>query len=215
VAAFDELKQSVRDIDFLSDPAKGDVKIRCHESFAATIGPLLIRRFSAIYPHVVVHLEHHNGVHLALPALRNRECDLIVGRQPMPLADEDLNIDLVELLDEPWILQAPHTGNYRRLNEAFQARGLAMPKSSLVTLSMPIIIDFLANGPFIAAYPRSVVLHNALTVLPVDLTVRPWPVVITTLKNRTQSPVVERFIECARVVAKTVASRSKSHSSKA
>jgi DNA-binding transcriptional LysR family regulator len=228
VAAFDELKQSVRDIDFLSDPAKGDVKIRCHESFAATVGPLLIRRFSAIYPHVVLHLEHHSGVHLALPELRNRECDLIVGRQPIPLADEDLTfdplfddplviasgphhrlarrrkIDLAELLDEPWILQAPHTGNYRRLSEAFQARGLHMPKSNLVTLSMPIIIEFLANGPFIAAYPRSVVLHNALTVLAVDLPVRPWPVVITTLKNRTQSPVVERFIACAHEVAKSV-----------
>jgi len=54
VAAFDELKQSVRDIEFLSDPAKGEVKIQCHESFAATILPRLIRRFSAIYPHVVL-----------------------------------------------------------------------------------------------------------------------------------------------------------------
>ena len=226
-AAFDELKQSVRDIDFLSNPTKGDVRVQCHESFAATIGPLLIRRFSTIYPRVVVHLDHHSGVHMALPALRNRECDLIVGRTPMPLADEDLNIeplfddplvvaagthnrlarqrkiDLAELLDEPWILQAPHTGNYRRLSEAFQARGLDMPKSNLVTLSMPIIVEFLTNGPFIAAYPRSVVLHNALAVLPVDLPLWPWPVVITTLKNRTQSPVVERFIECAREVAKS------------
>jgi DNA-binding transcriptional LysR family regulator len=228
VAAFDELKQSVRDIDFLSDPAEGEVKIRCHESFVAPVGPILIRRFSAMYPRVVLRLEHHRGVHSALPELRNRECDLIVGRPPIPLADEDLDIeplfddplviaagprhrlarrrkiDLAELLDEPWILQAPHTGNYRLLNEAFQARRLDMPKSNLVTLSTPIIVEFLANGPFIAAYPRSVVLHNGLTVLPVDLPVRPWPVVIITLKNRTLSPVVERFIECAHEVAKTV-----------
>jgi hypothetical protein len=32
----------------------------------------------------------------------------------------------------------------------------------------------------------------------VTLPVRPWPVAIVTLKNRTLSPIVERFIESAR-----------------
>jgi hypothetical protein len=41
-----------------------------------------------------------------------------------------------------------------------------------------------------------------LKVLPVDLPTRPWPVNIVTLKNRTLSPVVERFIECAREVTR-------------
>jgi DNA-binding transcriptional LysR family regulator len=234
LVAFDELKQSVRDIAFLSDPTSGEVKLQCHESFAATVLPPLIRRFAAKYPRVVLHVDNVVTTAMALPALRSRECDLILGRPHMPLADEDLNveslfddslvvaagmhnrlagrrkIDLAELIGEPWILQAPHTGNYRRLKEAFQSRGLEMPKSSLVTLSMPLIIDFLANGPFITAYPRSVVLHNSLKVLPIDLPLRPWPVVITTLNNRTLSPVIERFIECAREVAKSFASKSKS-----
>jgi hypothetical protein len=34
----------------------------------------------------------------------------------------------------------------------------------------------------------------------------PWLVVILTLKNRTLSPVVDRFIECAHEVAKSFAS---------
>jgi DNA-binding transcriptional LysR family regulator len=222
VAAFDELRQSVRDIEFLSDPARGEVKLQCHESFAATILPQLIRRFSAIYPNVVLHVDHVVTTLLALPALRSRECDLVLGRPHVPLKDEDFNveflfddpmvvaagthnqlarrrkIDLADLIDEPWILQAPHTGNYKRLSEAFHARGLDVPKTSLVTLSMPLIVDFLANGPFITAYPRSMVVHNSLKVLPVDLPARPWPVVITTLKNRTMSPVVERFVEQVR-----------------
>ena len=222
VAAFDELKQSVRDIEFLSDPAKGAVKLQCHESFAATILPQLIPRFSAIYPHVVLHVDHMVTTLQALPALRSRECDLVLGRPHVPVADEEFyvehlfddplvvaagkhnrlahrrRIDLAELVDEPWIMQAPHTGNYKRLSEAFHARGLDMPKASLVTLSMPLIVNFLANGPFITAYPRSMVVHNSLKVLPVDPPARPWPVVITTLKNRTLSPVVERFIEQVR-----------------
>jgi DNA-binding transcriptional LysR family regulator len=44
---------------------------------------------------------------------------------------------------------------------------------------------------------------RTLKKLPVDLPTRPWPVVILTLKNRMLSPVVERFIECAREVAKS------------
>jgi DNA-binding transcriptional LysR family regulator len=233
LTAFDELKQSVRDIAFLADPATGEVKLQCQESFAATIGPQLIRQFSAAYPRVVLHVDHVQTTVNALPALRSRECDLMLVRLPVAFADEDLNveplfddplvlaagtynrltrrrkIDLAELVDAPWILQAPHTGNYRRLKEAFEARGLDMPQSRLVTLSMPLITDFLANGPFITAYPRSVVIHNSLKILPVELPVRPWPVVIMTLKNRTLSPVVERFIECAREVSRSFAARAR------
>ena len=46
-----------------------------------------------------------------------------------------------------------------------------------------------------------------LMALSVDLPVRPWPILIATLKNRTLSPVVERFIECAHEVAKSLAGR--------
>jgi hypothetical protein len=37
-----------------------------------------------------------------------------------------------------------------------------------------------------------------LKVLPIDLPVQPWPVVIATLKGRTQSPVVGLFLEFVR-----------------
>ena len=95
-------------------------------------------------------------------------------------------------------MQGPQTWNYRTLSEACHARGLAMPRASLVTLSMSVIIHFLTGGQFITAMPRSVAYFKSLKVLPVDLPARPWPVNIVTLKNRTLSPVVERFIEVAR-----------------
>jgi hypothetical protein len=43
--------------------------------------------------------------------------------------------------------------------------------------------------------------HYALTSLPVDLRAPSWSVAIVTLKNRTLSPVVERFLACVREVA--------------
>jgi DNA-binding transcriptional LysR family regulator len=225
-AVFDELKQSVRDVEFLSDPTIGEVGLQCHDTVAATILPHIIRRFSAKYPRVVVHIDSVASATMALPALRSRECDLVIGGLHIPIGDEDLSvetlfddqlviaagqhnrlarrrkIDLAELIDEPWILQAPYTWNYLGLKEAFQAKALAMPKACLVTLSTPLISEFLANGPYITAYRRSVTLHRSLKVLPVDLPARAWPLAIVVLKNRTLSPVVERFIESVREVAK-------------
>ena len=113
-------------------------------------------------------------------------------------------IDLAELGNAAWIMQPPHTWNYRRLAEVFHAKGLPMPKAGMETLSMPVITHFLGSGQFIAAMPKSVVHFNSLKVLPVEFPVRPWPVNIVTLTDRTLGPVVERFIECARQVAKAI-----------
>ena len=51
-------------------------------------------------------------------------------------------------------------------------------------------------------------LHELLKVLPVELPIRQWPVVIATLRNRTLSPIVERFIACAREVTAPLARSS-------
>jgi DNA-binding transcriptional LysR family regulator len=50
-------------------------------------------------------------------------------------------------------------------------------------------------GPFITSVPKSVAYFKSMKILPVDLPVRPWPVNIAQLKNRTLQPVVERFID--------------------
>lgn len=118
-------------------------------------------------------------------------------------------VDLAELIHERWVLPPANSVNYLGLEEAFRARNLDMPKASLVTLSVPLRAHLIANGPYISALSRSVLSpnladRNALKVLPVDLP-RPWPVVILRLRNWTLSPVVERFIECAREVASLMA----------
>jgi len=78
-----------------------------------------------------------------------------------------------------------------------------MPKVRLMTYSTSLVSHFLAKGSFITAYSRSVVRFNSLKELPIDLPVRPWPVAIVTLKNRTSSPIVDRFVECAREATKS------------
>jgi DNA-binding transcriptional LysR family regulator len=123
-----------------------------------------------------------------------------------PWARRD-KVDLAELVDEDWILPPPDTWNYVCLAEAFRARGLDMPKTNLVSFSLSLRTHLMAAGPYLSVFAGSVMRINAhrfqITVLPIDLPVRPWPVVIASLKYRTLSPVVERFIACTREVAKS------------
>jgi DNA-binding transcriptional LysR family regulator len=225
-AVFDELKQSIRDIEFLADPTAGELKIGCPEAIAAILPPIL-ESFSRQYPRVVLHVDPVNTATLELPGLRERKFDLVVALLLLtPRVDDgrgdDLNvevlfddhlvvaagmrspwahrrkIDLAELVNEPWILATPDTGPYRIVSEAFRARGLGAPRISLMTLSVHLRTNMLASGHFITTFPNSVARLHAdrfsLKVLPVDLPARPWPVAIVTLKNRTLSPGVERFI---------------------
>jgi DNA-binding transcriptional LysR family regulator len=240
LVAFDELKQGIREIEFLADPTVGELRIGCTESISAATLPLIIDRFSKQYPGVVLDVEDID-FQFCVPKLRDRTFDLVLTRRGLPGADrepvDDLNIeilfddelvvaagmhtrwarrrkiDLAELVDERWILSAPGTWNYGVLAEAFRARGLDMPRLSVKTLSVHLRTNLLATGQFVTAFPRSV-LHLyadrfSLKALPLDLPVQPWPVRLLTLKNRTLSPLVERFIRCSRDVVKSMAGRKR------
>jgi DNA-binding transcriptional LysR family regulator len=226
IAAFDELKQSIRDIEFLSDPTSGELRIGCPEAIAAILPPIM-ETFSRQYSRVVLYVDQVDNRTLELPELHNRRFDLVLGHFAMPLPDDhlvnDLNveilfddplivaagtnsrwgrrrrIDIAELVDEPWILSASDSGNYKMVAEAFRARGLKMPKIRFMTLSVHLRTNMVASGHFITTLPSSVVRFHAerfaLKALPVDLPDRPWPLAVVTLKNRTLNPVVERFVE--------------------
>ena len=229
-AAFDELRQSVRDIAFLADPTVGEVRIGCQETFAAAILPAVIQRFSQAHPHVVLHVEQLGSLAAESSALRERTIDVGVFLLVKPDDDkrfvDDLNvevlfhdqlvvvagsqspwarrrkIDLAELVDEPWVLTESDTLSYLRVAEAFAARGLGVPKRVLLTISTHLRVNLAASGNYITTFPNSTLRvygdRFSLKVLPIDLRARPWPAVIVTLKNRTLSPVVERFIQYVR-----------------
>src|SRR5262249_12388386 len=125
--------------------------------------------------------------------------------------------DLAELLEEPWLMPPADTPSYEIVAEAFKARGLRMPTATLVTYSSDLRARLSARGRFITVVPKSMVRDadesHPLKELHVDLPLRPWLVAVLTLKNRTMSPVVERFIACAREVAKQFAKATDSERS--
>ena len=243
VAAFDELKQGVRDIEFLSDPTTGELRIGCTDSLSTTILPQIISRYSRLYPGVTLELDDVSGrAPEALgPGLRERKYDCVLQRivTPLPnqqstddlqaevLFDDDLvvvagpnsrwarrrNVDLAELIDEPWVLPPAGTW-YHELVVAklFRARGLDVPKASLVTHSVALRARVLIEGPYITTFARSVVRLNGerygLKILPIDFPSVPLPAGILTLKNRTLSPVVEGFLAVARDVAQPFSRRA-------
>jgi len=236
---FDELKQSIRDIEFLSDPTAGEVRLGCAESLAAALLPPVIHRFSLQYPRVSLHVQQMVTPTLDLPELRERSLDLVMARLGKPLVHDgdDLNIevifhdelviaaglqsrwarrqkiDLAELVGEPWIFTPTSSWNDATLAEAFQARGLPLPKAAVTTFSVHLRASLLAMGPFITSFPGSVLNVNdnrfALKVLPVDLPPQPWPVALVTLKNRTLSPVVQLFIEQLRAFTASIDTQPK------
>ena len=231
-AAFDELKQGIRDIEFLSDPRVGEVHIGCDESIAAATLPQIVAQFARDYPGVSLNVEDLD-LRTYPPDVRELGFDVVLTRLQGPGEDSDpfndLNVDVLfedrlvvvaganskwvrrrklhitDLADEPWILSAPNRWNYRVVAEAFRARGGAMPKVRLSTLSVHLRANLLTSGEFITTFPKSVAdfytRRFGLKVLPIDLPRHPWPVVALTLKQRTLSPVVTAFIDCARAVA--------------
>jgi DNA-binding transcriptional LysR family regulator len=231
-AVFDELRQSVSEIECLADPTVGVLKVGCPESVASSILPPITQHLTEQYPRIVLHVDSGDTV-VMLQRMRERDLDLVLARTvgaDLITSSEDFNvellfddelvlaagmtsrwarrrkIDLAELRNERWILTGPDTWNYVAVAEAFKARGIEMPKISIKTLSVHLRNHMLASGQFITALPRSVLRLHAdrfsLRALPVDMPARPWPVTMVTLKNRTLSPVVERFMDCARKVAK-------------
>ena len=125
-AAFDELRQGIKEIEFLADPASGEVRIGCTESIAESILPNVIERFRAQYPQVVLHVDLVAAPAVSpapdLPGLRERRLDLVLTRVPTPSigrrADQDLEVEV--LLDDPMVLAvgARHPLSRRRVDLA-------------------------------------------------------------------------------------------------
>jgi len=224
LAAFDELKQGIRTLENLADPAAGEVWIGCIESVAVLMLPMVLQTFLQKYPRVVVHVTRLSSPTPAFRELNERKLDLVLARMTEPanntnelafqrLFDDRLvvvagahsrwarrrKMDLGDLADEPWVLTRPDCWIHMGIKEAFRTRGLKIPQISLMTQSMPLRMSMVAAGPYLTAFPgshRSFVPDRwSVKVLPVDLPDCLFPLAVITLKGRRLNPVVQCFIE--------------------
>jgi DNA-binding transcriptional LysR family regulator len=242
-AALDELRNGMEEIAFLSDQTAGQVRIGCPESISSAVLPPIAQMFFRQHPKAVLDVDDVNFGRLAPLIDRRIDLVIArggrgFGGQEIPdevdvrmLFEDELvvaagansrwfnrrKIDLADLVDERWILTEPGIWNHLLVAEAFAAHKLAVPNVSMRTLSVHLRTNLIATGDFITTLPRSVLRLYAdrlsLKALPVNFPTRPWPVSIITLKNRSLSPIAQRFIHCAENVAKGMDARPRSRKS--
>jgi DNA-binding transcriptional LysR family regulator len=234
VAVFDDLRQGAKKIEFLTDPAAGEVRIGCHLGLAASFVPAVVDEVARRYPRIVFHLMV-GEIGTLERELVERKVDLLITREFRPLADERLSFEflfddsffvvagaqnpwvrrrriaLADLLNEPWVLPARESVFGSVVIEAFRSCGLDYPRTTVVTLPPDVRISLLATGHFLTIFSASQlrfpIRGTGLKVLPVELPIAQVPSGIVTLKSRTLSPVVQLFVDNARKVAKALAKR--------
>jgi DNA-binding transcriptional LysR family regulator len=232
VAVFDDLRQGVKNIAFLADPAAGELRIGTTTFLAASFVSALVDRLSRRYPRIVFHLVtgYTETLHRELA---ERHVDLLIIRGSGPIADPRYDfeflfddsyvvaagaqnqwvrrrrIEIAELVNELWVLPPPDSVIGSVVTDAFRASGLDYPRVSVVTDCPHMRISLLATGRFVTIFPatafRFLTKRSELKILPVELPTARRPNGIVTLKNRALSPVARLFIDCAREVAKPLA----------
>jgi DNA-binding transcriptional LysR family regulator len=229
-AVFDNLRQGVEEIDFLADPSAGELRVGTTEVMTAGLIPAVVDRLSRQYPRMVFNVLQAPNLAQQYRDLRERNVDLILGRIMEPIADEDMDleilfedhlrvvagieskwhrrrkIDAAELTDEPWTLPSYDTFIGSIVKQAFRAKNLAPPRIAAISNSHQLYTALLATGRFLSVRSTSMLRlsgkHLSLKALPVDLPIQPVYIGIATLKNRTINPVAQLFIDCARIVVK-------------
>jgi len=225
VAVFDELRKSVKEIEFLAEPGQGEVRFGCLEPLMVGLAAEALVRLSKQYPRLKFHTELGNA-DAQIQFLRSRKCEVALTRRLPGPAEPDMNeeelfherlrvvvspestwarrrkISLRDLAGEAWII-APHEADPGApLFEGFRAAGVEMPPINIFSYSLSLRCSLLSRGSFITAVPASALEFGALkkliVALPIDLP--PWrrPIVMTTLKDRTLSPAAQALMTCVR-----------------
>jgi len=184
-AAFDELHQGIRDIEFIGDAQAGELRIGCPESITAGFLLPILRRLTALYPRMRFDVRQVQQPTIDYPELHERKVDLVLARWGDDPRTEEIPADLaVEiLLDDPFFLVAGRHSTWARRRkldladlactrfiappldawggalvvEAFRRRGLPAPEFTIATLSIPLRNELAADGDFVTLLTRSVI----------------------------------------------------------
>jgi molybdate transport repressor ModE-like protein len=233
ITVFDELREGVKDIEFLADPTAGRVRIGCNPIVATGFVSAVVDKLSRLWPRMMFDVVARPG-EMLLAELCERRVDLLVARRLGALTDVRLdfkllfddtdavvagvtnslvrrrNMDLADLMNEVWVLPPEDNVVGEVALKAFRARGLDYPRTTAFSDSPHVRMALVASGRFLSIFPASALRfptsHPGIKKLPIELPAR-VPVGIITLKERTLGPVSRLFIEHAREVAMTLKTR--------
>jgi DNA-binding transcriptional LysR family regulator len=184
VAIFDDLRQGVREIEFLSDPSSGDVRISATEPIAAGALPKIVAQLTRQYPRISIYVRQSPIAVLEYRTpqyrdLRDRNVDLVIGPIVRRFDEDDLEAELLfeekpvvvaatqskwarcrqlelsELIDEQWCMAPPDTLVGSHIVEAFRGYSLEPPKRTVLATSIQLYSGLLATGRFLSILPDS------------------------------------------------------------
>src|SRR6202048_2297384 len=169
---FDEVRQGVLDIEHMSDPTRGEVRIGTIEPFTGVVSEIisqLVRRYPRISYHVTVSDADSLG-----RELRERMLDVLIVRWVPPLVADDLEaqvvvkassfavmaerrhplllrkkLNLADLMGERWTLSPPDSFSGRIVVDLFRRRKLPLPPTVATTISIYMRLNLLATGGFL------------------------------------------------------------------
>ena len=231
LAVFDELRQSVKEIEFLSDPNSSELRVGCTEVMSAGFVAAAITRLSKQFPRLAIRTELGTVTQQFSP-LRERKCELFVCRAfvatPEPDTDREAlfydwplvvvgqnskwaksrKLRLADLKDARWIVSQGEAITGGLFGEMFHGVGLPAPQPTILSDSLNLRRSLLAQGDFVTIVPGSVMQFGPkrgdLKILPIKLQSWTLPICITKLKGRTLGPAATLFDQCARELAKLV-----------
>jgi len=234
-AVFDDLRQSVKNIAFLADPAVGEVRIACNPTLAAGFVAVVIDQVSRRYPRATFRVgvaAHPDRMHRELA---DRKVDLLFARRLGPIADKQFDykplfddpyvvvagtrnpwagkkrIKLADLVDEPWTLPNSDTTVDSLMLATFHACKLSPPAAAVSIEQTQARLNLVAQGRLLSVFPESVLRFSGkrsdLKILSVEPALSSVPVGIVTIKGRILSPLPKLFIESARKLANGMANR--------
>jgi DNA-binding transcriptional LysR family regulator len=219
----DELTQGMRDLSFLADPSRGELRVGASEGVAAGLLPAAVSLMLERHPGVSIHVVNAESMFAYLRELRERTIELAVGRVPEGLTEPDIEatpiaaeplvvacglqhpmarrrkVALADLADQRWILPPPGTAMAALVGRLFERARVPQPHASVVTMSIAMRLHLMSTGRFVTTLPQSMLRHSPLRkefkVLPVAVPGDPGQVAVVRLKDRTLSPVAERFVQ--------------------
>lgn len=235
IAILDDLKTSVTELQGLSDPTAGDLRIGSSETIATGMLATIIDKLLRKYPKLTFEVTL-GGDLTDLPhrELRARNIDLIIGRLPsvipddmdaLTLFEDELfivagtrhhltrrrKVDLAELVHELWCGAPFDSFPWTLVRDVFRASDLEVPRNVVRTRSVLARNGLLATGRFLTILPGSMLHFGAenlsLKRVPIRLSVPQYPAGIITLKNRTLPPAAQIFVDSAREVSRALAGR--------
>jgi DNA-binding transcriptional LysR family regulator len=228
-AVFDDLRQTLKSVEFLADPTGGSVRIGCSPLLAASFVSAVVDRVSRKFPRITFDLISA-PIETVHRDLSERRLDFLITRKVGPITEKRLSFEVLfddtlvvvagarhplarrhkvvrrDLASHLWVLPPPELVLGSAVVDAFRVLGLVHDGANVTTVSPEVRMSLLSTGRFLTIFPASAMRfpggRSGLKVLPLSLPIASVPNGIVTLKGRTPSPVAQLVISIAREVAK-------------